>query len=50
MKEYKTVSQIAGPLVFVDNVVGVGYNELVEVTLPSGEKQRGQVLDTFLNV
>ena len=45
MKEYKTVSQIAGPLVFVDNVVGVGYNELVEVTMPSGEKQKGQVLD-----
>lgn len=45
MKEYKTVSQIAGPLVFVDNVSGVGYNELVEVTLPNGEKQKGQVLD-----
>ncbi len=45
MKEYKTVSQIAGPLVFVDDVKGVGYNELVEVTLPSGEKQKGQVLD-----
>jgi V/A-type H+-transporting ATPase subunit B len=45
MKEYKTVSQIAGPLVFVDGVVGVGYNELVEVTLPDGTKQKGQVLD-----
>ncbi|MFP3950216.1 MAG: V-type ATP synthase subunit B [Candidatus Micrarchaeia archaeon] len=50
MKEYKTVSQIAGPLVFVDNVVGVGYNELVEVTLPSGERQKGQVLDVSENV
>lgn len=45
MKEYKTVSQIAGPLVFVEKVSGVGYNELVDVTLPNGEKQRGQVLD-----
>lgn len=45
MKEYKTVSQIAGPLVFVDGVKGVGYNELVEVTLPDGSKQKGQVLD-----
>ncbi|MCP4648394.1 MAG: V-type ATP synthase subunit B [bacterium] len=45
MKEYKTVSQIAGPLVFVDGVKGVGYNELVEVTLPDGTKQKGQVLD-----
>jgi len=50
MKEYKTVSQIAGPLVFVDKVSGVGYNELVEVTLPSGEKQKGQVLDISENV
>ena len=50
MKEYKTVSQIAGPLVFVDNVSGVGYNELVEVTLQSGEKQKGQVLDISENV
>lgn len=45
MKEYKTVSQIAGPLVFVDGVSGVGYNELVEITMPNGEKQKGQVLD-----
>lgn len=45
MKEYKTVTQIAGPLVFVEKVSGVGYNELVEVTLPSGERQKGQVLD-----
>ena len=50
MKEYKTVSQIAGPLVFVDGVKGVGYNELVEVTLPNGEKQKGQVLDISENV
>ncbi len=45
MKEYKTVSQIAGPLVFVEKVSGVGYNEHVELTLPNGEKQKGQVLD-----
>ncbi len=45
MKEYKTVSQIAGPLIFVDDVSGVGYNELVEIILPSGERGKGQVLD-----
>ncbi|MDD2655509.1 MAG: V-type ATP synthase subunit B [Candidatus ainarchaeum sp.] len=50
MKEYKTVTQIAGPLVFVENVSGVAYNELVEVTMPSGEKQKGQVLDVSENV
>jgi V/A-type H+-transporting ATPase subunit B len=46
MKEYQTVTQIAGPLVFVSGVDGVGYNELVEVTLPSGERKKGQVLET----
>ena len=39
MKEYKTVSKIAGPLVFVEQVEGVGYGEIVEITLPSGEKK-----------
>jgi len=46
MKEYKTVTQISGPLVFVEGVSGVGYNEIVEITLPSGERRKGQVLDT----
>ncbi|MEM4195154.1 MAG: V-type ATP synthase subunit B [Candidatus Anstonellales archaeon] len=45
MKEYKTVTQIAGPLVFVEKVSGVGYNEIVEITLPDGEKKKGQVLE-----
>ncbi len=46
MKEYQTVSKIAGPLVFVEGVDNIGYNELVEVELPSGEKKKGQVLET----
>jgi V/A-type H+-transporting ATPase subunit B len=46
MKEYQTVREVSGPLVFVEGVKGVGYNELVEVVLPSGEKQKGQVLET----
>lgn len=45
MKEYKTISQIAGPLVFVEGVSGVGYGEIVEINLPSGERKKGQVLD-----
>jgi V/A-type H+-transporting ATPase subunit B len=45
MKEYKTISQIAGPLVFVEKVSGVGYNEIVEIVLPDGERRKGQVLD-----
>lgn len=45
MKEYRTINQIAGPLVFVEKVAGVGYNEIVEIILPSGERRKGQVLD-----
>jgi len=45
IKEFQTVSRVAGPLVFVENVGSVGYNELVEVTLPDGEKRKGQVLE-----
>ena len=43
---YKTVSQISGPLVFVEKVENAAYNELVEITLANGERRMGQVLDT----
>ena len=46
MKEYQTVTNVEGPLVFVERVGNVGYNELVEVKLPNGEKRKGQVLET----
>ena len=45
-KEYKTVSQIAGPLVFVEKTEPVGYQEMVSVRLSDGSMKRGQVLDT----
>ncbi len=45
MKEYRTITEIAGPLVFVSDVSGVGYNEIVEIMLPTGERRKGQVLD-----
>ena len=45
-KEYHTISQIAGPLVFVEKTEPVGYQELATVTLPDGSQKRGQVLDT----
>ncbi len=45
-KDYQTVTQVAGPLVFVEGVGNIGYNELVEITLPSGERKKGQVLET----
>ncbi|MGD1060504.1 MAG: V-type ATP synthase subunit B [Methanomassiliicoccales archaeon] len=49
-KEYRTISQIAGPLVFVEKTEPVGYNEIAIVTLPNGEERRGQVLDTSHDV
>jgi V/A-type H+-transporting ATPase subunit B len=45
-KEYRTISEIAGPLVFVEKTEWVGYGELVEIGLPDGTTKRGQVLDT----
>ncbi len=46
IKEYQSVSQVAGPLIFVNDVEDAAYNELVEIILPSGERVKGQVLDT----
>ncbi len=46
MKEYKTITRIAGPLIFVEKTDPVGYNDLVRITLPNGEQKNGQVLDT----
>ncbi len=43
---YKTVSQVAGPLLFVDKVQNASYGEMVEVTNSLGERVRGQVLDS----
>ncbi|MEM0312379.1 MAG: V-type ATP synthase subunit B, partial [Thermoplasmatales archaeon] len=43
---YKTVTRIAGPLMFVEKVDNVGYNELVEIQLPDGERRMGQVLES----
>lgn len=44
-KEYKTVSGVAGPLIFVKETHPVGYGEIVEVNV-DGEKKLGQVLET----
>jgi len=45
IREYQTVTSIAGPLMLVAGVDGVKYQELVQITLPSGEVRRGQVLE-----
>jgi V/A-type H+-transporting ATPase subunit B len=43
--EYCGVSQVDGPLVFIEGISGVGYDDLVEITTPDGERRLGQVLD-----
>ncbi|MBW3583410.1 MAG: V-type ATP synthase subunit B [Euryarchaeota archaeon] len=45
-KEYKTITEVKGPLVFVEKTEPVGYGELVTLRLPDGSAKRGQVLDT----
>ena len=50
MKEYRTINQIAGPLIFVEKTDPVGYGELVDVALSNGEKRKGQVLDTAKDI
>ncbi len=44
-KECKTVSYVSGPLIFVQNVKGVSFGEIVSIILPGGEQRTGQVLD-----
>jgi len=46
MKEYQTITEISGPLVFVETDEPIGYDELVEIETADGQTRRGQVLDT----
>jgi V/A-type H+-transporting ATPase subunit B len=43
---FKTLSKIAGPLIFVEGVRDAAYGEMVEIKLANGELRAGQVLDT----
>jgi len=45
IKEYATINEVAGPLMIVEGVEGVSYSEIVEITISTGEKRRGQVLE-----
>ncbi|MBU1118447.1 V-type ATP synthase subunit B [Patescibacteria group bacterium] len=45
LKEYKTVKEITGPLVIVEGVSDVKYEELVDIELQDGSKRRGRVLE-----
>jgi len=45
MKEYRTVIQIAGPLMIVEGVEGITYGELADIKLTDGSSRRGRVLE-----
>ena len=44
-KEYRTIQEVAGPLMMVQGVEGVAYDELGEIELASGERRRCKVLE-----
>ena len=44
-KEYRTIREVAGPLMMVSDVENVKYDELGEIELPSGETRRCRVLE-----
>ena len=44
-KEYRTIKEVAGPLMLVEQVEGVKYDELVEIEQANGELRRGRVLE-----
>ena len=43
--DYRTVNYVTGPLVFVNNVHNVAYNEMVSIVLPDKSVRSGQVLE-----
>ena len=45
IREYKTIQEISGPLMVVNHVQGVTYDELAEIELPNGEVRRCKVLE-----
>jgi V/A-type H+-transporting ATPase subunit B len=49
VKEYTKISEIRGPLIIVEGVSRVAYDEVVEVELSSGERRRGRVLEVTRN-
>ena len=45
IKEYRTISEVAGPLMLVKSVEDVTYDELAEIELPNGEVRQCKVLE-----
>ncbi|MBM0046254.1 V-type ATP synthase subunit B [Anaerococcus sp. mt242] len=45
LKEYKTVTEVVGPLMLVEGVEGVSFDELVDIEMQTGERRRGRVIE-----
>lgn len=45
LKEYRTISEVAGPLMLVEKVEGATFDEQVEIETQTGEIRRGRVLE-----
>jgi len=45
LKEYKTVKEVVGPLMVIEEVEGAKFDEMVEIELINGEIRRGRVLE-----
>ena len=45
LKEYRTIQEVAGPLMLIHSVENVKYNELGEIELENGERRRCKVLE-----
>ncbi len=43
--DYRTLSYVTGPLIFVENVDQVAYDEMVAIRMPDGSRRSGQVLE-----
>ncbi|WP_309493081.1 V-type ATP synthase subunit B [Candidatus Hecatella orcuttiae] len=44
-KEYATLTEISGPLLFIERTSGIAFGEVVKVRTPDGEERSGQVLE-----
>ncbi|MCE4628466.1 MAG: V-type ATP synthase subunit B, partial [Desulfurococcales archaeon] len=50
VREYSRIREVKGPLLIVEGVTNVAYDEIVEIELASGEKRRGRVLDVGMGI
>ena len=48
LKEYKSIREIVGPLMLVEGVEGVKYDELVEICQEDGDVRRGKVSSRYV--